>query len=87
MSVNEAPSFSSIPDVIEGSEVWMRGPLSKLPPLSDPVPSDWIVVEGNSCFINIIKRFSSRRFRCVYHSMYLLEFFHSSFLIFKSDFY
>jgi len=48
MSVNEAPSFSSIPDVIEGSEVWVRGPMSKLPPLSDPVPSDWVVVEGKN---------------------------------------
>ncbi|XP_015379355.1 PREDICTED: sphingosine kinase 2-like [Diuraphis noxia] len=52
MSVNEAPSFSSIPDVIEGSEVWVRGPLSKLPPLSDPVPSDWVVVEDEFVMIH-----------------------------------
>jgi len=58
MSVNEAPSFSSIPDVIEGSEVWVRGPMSKLPPLSDPVPSDWVVVEGKNFnqIIIIIRR-------------------------------
>ncbi|XP_027841893.1 sphingosine kinase 2-like isoform X1 [Aphis gossypii] len=52
MSVNEAPSFSSIPDVIEGSEVWVRGPMSKLPPLSDPVPSDWVVVEDEFVMIH-----------------------------------
>lgn len=46
MSVNEAPSFTSIPEVIEESEIWVRGPLSKLPPLTEPVPSDWEVVEG-----------------------------------------
>lgn len=46
MSVNETPSFTSIPDVIEESEIWIRGPLSRLPPLSEPVPSDWEVVEG-----------------------------------------
>lgn len=46
MSVNEAPSFTSIPEVIEESEVWVRGPISKLPPLTEPVPLDWEVVEG-----------------------------------------
>jgi len=46
MSVNEAPSFTSIPEVLEESEIWVRGPLSKLPPLTEPVPSDWEVVEG-----------------------------------------
>lgn len=46
MSVNDSPSFTSIPDVIEESEVWMRGPISKLPSLSEPVPSDWEVIEG-----------------------------------------
>lgn len=46
MSVNEAQSFTSIPEVIEESEVWVRGPISKLPPLTEPVPSNWEVVEG-----------------------------------------
>lgn len=50
MSVNEAPSFTSIPELIEESEVWVRGPMSKLPPLSDPVPSDWEVIEGYYCY-------------------------------------
>lgn len=45
-SVNDSSSFTSIPDVIEESEVWMRGPISKLPSLSEPVPSDWEVIEG-----------------------------------------
>lgn len=51
MSVNEAPSFTSIPEIIEESEIWVRGPISKLPPLSDPVPSDWEVVEGSIVFL------------------------------------
>lgn len=42
-SVNDSPSFNSIS---EESEVWMRGPISKLPSLSEPVPSDWEVIEG-----------------------------------------
>jgi len=46
MSVNEASSFTSLPDMIEESEIWVRGPLSKLPSLTEPVPSDWEVIEG-----------------------------------------
>lgn len=46
MSVNEAPSFTSIPDIVEESEIWVRGPISKLPALTEPVPSDWKVIEG-----------------------------------------
>ncbi|VVC27919.1 Hypothetical protein CINCED_3A011924 [Cinara cedri] len=52
MSVNEASSFTSIPELLEESEVWVRGPISRLPPLSDPVPSDWEVIEDEFVMIH-----------------------------------
>ncbi|XP_050535384.1 sphingosine kinase 1-like isoform X2 [Daktulosphaira vitifoliae] len=52
MSIHESSSFTSIPDIIEESDIRMRGPAPKIPPLSEPVPLDWEILEEEFVMIH-----------------------------------